>query len=279
MKKILICGADSYIGVSFEQYMTAFEGYLVDTLDMQKSGWHDTSFKGYDVVYIVAGIAHRKETKENAELYYKVNRDLAVEVAKKAKSEGVGQLIFLSSMSVYGKENGTITPDTAPSPRTNYGKSKLEAEQGLTALASDSFKVCILRPPMVYGKGCKGNFVSLVSLVKKLPIFPKINNRRSMLYIDNLSLFVKIAADRELCGLYFPQNREYVKTSDMAAIIANRLGKKCRISQIAGLGTKILMPFSGKAKKAFGSLVYENTETLDFEYAAVSSEEGLRRSI
>ena len=280
MKKILICGAGSYIGGSFEQYMAQFGGeYAIDTLDMQDASWREHSFSGYDCVYLVAGIAHRKETKENAHLYYEVNRDLAIEVAKRAKDAGVAQLIFLSSMSVYGIERGIITPATSPAPKSNYGRSKLEAEEGMAALCDENFKICTLRPPMVYGKGCRGNFGTVVALVRKLPFFPKVKNQRSMIYIDNLSLFVKIAIDRGLSGLYFPQNREYINTSEMAGIIAERLEKKCPRSALLGLCAKMAIPFVSMAKKAFGTLIYQDTEALDFEYAVISSDEGVRRSL
>ena len=182
-------------------------------------------------------------------------------------------------MSVYGVERGVITPATSPAPKSNYGRSKLEAEEGMAELCSDNFKICTLRPPMVYGKGCRGNFGTVVALVRKLPFFPKVKNQRSMIYIDNLSLFVKLAIDRGLSGLYFPQNREYVNTSEMAGIIAERLGKKCPRSALLGLGAKMAIPFISMAKKAFGTLIYEDTEVLDFEYAAISSEEGVRRSL
>ena len=280
MKKILITGSGSYIGESFKEYLKQYgEEYSTDTLDMQREDWREHDFSGYDVVYHVAGIAHRKETSENAHLYYEVNRDLALEVARKAKSEGVSQLIFLSSMSVYGIERGVITPDTPLAPKSNYGRSKMEAEEGMAELASEDFAICTLRPPMVYGKGCKGNFVSVVSLVRKLPFFPRVENRRSMIYIDNLSSFVKMAIDRELSGLYFPQNREYMNTSQMAMGIAEGLGKKCRLSRLLGFGVKLLMPFVSMAKKGFGTLIYENTESLDFEYIVISAEDGVKKSV
>ena len=280
MKKILITGSGSYIGESFKEYLKQYgEEYSTDTLDMQRADWREHDFSGYDVVYHVAGIAHRKETSENAHLYYEVNRDLALEVARKAKSEGVSQLIFLSSMSVYGIERGVITPDTPLAPKSNYGRSKMEAEEGMAELASEDFAICTLRPPMVYGKGCKGNFVSVVSLVRKLPFFPRVENRRSMIYIDNLSSFVKMAIDRELSGVYFPQNREYMNTSQMAMGIAEGLGKKCRLSRLLGFGVKLLMPFVSMAKKGFGTLIYENTESLDFEYIVISAEESVKISV
>ena len=170
MKKILITGANSYIGTSFESFLKTNypEAYQVDTVDMMGDGWRSLDFSSYDVVFNVAGIAHQKETKDNAHLYYDINRDLAFEIAKKAQKEGVKQIVFLSSMSVYGKDTGLITNDTKPEPKTNYGKSKLQAEELIKDLCNDSFRVCILRPPMVYGEGCKGNYNSIIKLCKSV---------------------------------------------------------------------------------------------------------------
>lgn len=159
MKRILITGANSYIGTSFEKWLSQWpDKYTVDTIDMIDGKWRKESFAGYDVVFHVAGIAHIRETKKNRDLYYKVNRDLAYETAKKAKAEGVNQFIFISSMSVYGVDNGVINKNTPLNPKSNYGKSKLQAEKLIKPLCDDNFKVAILRPPMVYGKGCKGNY-------------------------------------------------------------------------------------------------------------------------
>ena len=257
MKKILITGANSYIGTSFEKYIkdNYSEDYTVDTVDMIDGSWREKSFKGYDVIFHVAGIAHQKETKGNAHLYYEINRDLAIEVAKKAKEDGIKQFIFLSSMSVYGMDTGVITKDTKPNPKTNYGKSKLQAEEQIVELRDESFKICVLRPPMVYGDGCKGNYQSIVKLVKKFPIFPRVNNKRSLVHIDNLVAFVKTAIYQELDGLYFPQDKEYVRTIDLAKLIAKQENKKIYFSFLLGLVVIVLRPFIGKLKKAFGSLI------------------------
>lgn len=280
MKKILITGAGSYIGTSFENYMKQWsDEYEICVLDLLDAAWRDHSFENYDCVYHVAGIAHRKETKENRDLYYKVNTDLVLEVADKAKDSGVRQFIFLSSMSVYGVDCGVITKDTQPMPKSNYGRSKLMAEEGLEKLSDDSFRVCVLRPPMVYGKGCKGNFNTVYKLVSKLPFFPKVNNKRSMIYIDNLSAFVKLCADRELSGLYFPQNREYVNTYRMAKGIADGLGKKLFPGYISALGVLMMRPFVSTVKKAFGTLIYSDTEDFDFSYAEVDCEESFKKSV
>ena len=254
MKKILITGSGSYIGESFKEYLKNFgEEYSTDTLDMQRADWREHDFSGYDVVYHVAGIAHRKETSENAHLYYEVNRDLALEVAHKAKSEGVSQLIFLSSMSVYGIERGVITPDTPLAPKSNYGRSKMEAEEGMTELASEDFAICTLRPPMVYGKGCKGNYTTLSTLAKKLPCFPYVDNKRSMLYIENLVEFVKLMVDNEEHGIFWPQNSEYTNTSQMVAMIAAVHGKRMILVKGFSWALKILSRMTALVDKAFGS--------------------------
>ena len=267
MKKILITGANSYIGMSLEKYLRQMpEQYQVDTVDMIDGTWREKSFSGYDSIFHVAGIVHQKETEENAPLYYKVNCDLAVETAQKAKEDGVDQFVFLSSMSVYGMEVGTITKQTVPSPKSHYGKSKLHAEEKLKQLADEKFKLCMIRPPMVYGDGCKGNYQTIVKIVKKSPIFPYVNNQRSLIHIDNLVSFVKMAIDRDLSGLYFPQNCEYMNTRLLARDIACKEEKKVYFSYAAGAAVLILRPFLPVLKKAFGNLIYKDTEEFNFEY-------------
>lgn len=281
MKHILITGDNSYIGNSFKNYLLNNfpDNYTVDVLDMVDNSWRDKDFSCYDSIVDVVGIAHRKETKENAHLYFEINRDLAIETAKKAKSDGVGQFVFISSMSVYGMNSGVITKETVPDPKSNYGRSKLEAEEGIIKLRSDDFKCCFVRPPMVYGNGCKGNFQTIVKLVKKLPFFPWVKNQRSMIYIDNLAAFLKLCIDQELEGVYMPQNKEYVQTSEMASIIASTLGKKIIICRGLGFIICCMRPFFGILKKAFGSIIYENTEDFDFVYNIVEQKESIERSV
>ncbi len=261
MKKILITGANSYIGTSFEKSLKHWsENYLVDTVDMIDGTWREKSFSGYDVVFHVAGIAHIKETKENAELYYKVNRDLVYEVAYKSKAEGVKQFIFLSSMSVYGMEIGIISKDNVPMPKSNYGKSKLQAEDLIAPLEDSTFKIAVLRPPMIYGKGCKGNYVRLVKFALNSPIFPNIENKRSMIYIDNLCEFIKQIIDYESKGLFLPQNDKYVCTSDMVKEIAEAHGKKIYMTKLFNPLLRVLKVST--VNKVFGDLVYEKESSV-----------------
>lgn len=279
MKRILITGANSYIGTSFEKWVSKeSQKYTVHTLDMIDGSWRNFDFSHYDVVFHVAGIAHIKEKKSNRDLYFKVNRDLAYETAKKSKVEGVKQFIFLSSMSVYGLEKGIIDSNTEPKPKTAYGRSKLEAENLILSLQDDNFTVAILRPPMVYGKGCKGNYPRLVKLALKLPIFPDVDNKRSMIYIDNLSEFVRLVIDNQESGLFFPQNAEYVKTSEMVRLIAEAHGKKVRLSKVLNFLVRLINVKT--INKAFGELIYVKglPATKSFDYCKVGLKESISKT-
>lgn len=258
MKKILITGANSYIGTSFERYLQQWSNeYVVDTIDMVDGLWRRKTFNNYDTVFHVAGLAHVKETKENKYLYYQINRDMAIETAQKAKAEGVSRYIFLSSMSVYGLDEGTISNKTIPQPRSHYGISKFQAEEGLKQLNSEQFHVVILRPPMVYGKGCKGNYLNLSGFARKFPFFPDINNKRSMLYIDNLCEFVRLMIHNDEQGTFFPQNADYVSTSQMVKLIAQFHGKKIHLTKIFNPLLNLLIGKVVLIDKVFGSLIYE----------------------
>lgn len=280
MIKILITGAGSYIGQAFQAYIGQWPDlYKADSIAMRNGAWEGKDFSAYNVVCHVAGIAHQKETVENADLYYKINRDLTLDVAEKAKKAGVGQFIFFSSVSVYGLDEGIIDEDTPLKPKTHYGKSKLEAEILLKNLEDDTFKVAIIRPPMVYGKNCKGNFQKLINLVRLVPIFPKSENRRSMIYIDNLSNYIKLCIDEGQKGVFLPQNRDYVCTDDMVRIIAEAMGKRVYVSTALGLAVKTVAPFVTSLRKAFGSLVIKDLEKNGFSYAKFGFDESVKRSL
>ena len=264
MTDILITGAHSYIGTAFADFMSQWpQDYRVTMLDLHGEAWQQVDFSAYDTVLHVAGIAHRKETAENAHLYYEVNRDLAAKVAQKAKADGVKQFVFLSSMSVYGLVEGTITAYTPPIPRTHYGKSKLQAENLLAPLNDKDFTVSILRPPMVYGDGCKGNYQSLIKLAKVLPVCPDYQNQRSMVSIDTLCTYVKAVIDRPAGGIYFPQENDYICTCQMMADIAAHSGKKLPLTQLLNPAVSFLK-LTRKGRKAFGDLIYRDLDYLPF---------------
>ena len=263
MKRILVTGENSYIGTSFENWLANYpDTYKVDTISVRGSSWKEKDFSGYDVVFHVAGIAHVSADPRLEEQYYQVNRDLTIETAKKAKADGVKQFVFMSSIIVYGDSSSdrqVIDKNTAPKPSNFYGDSKLQAEEGILALKSDDFKVVVLRPPMIYGKGSKGNYPKLAKGARKLPFFPDIDNQRSMLHIENLCEFVRIIIDNEECGLFFPQNAEYVKTSEMVRLIAEVHGRKIRLTKVFNPLLRLMGRRMELINKVFGNLVYDQT--------------------
>ena len=154
MIRVLITGAGSYVGESVRKYILAksknFEFNAVDTMD---DNWKKVDYTKYDVVFHVAGIAHVNADPKMKPLYYKVNRDLTIEVAKHAKTAGVKQFIFMSSQIVFHESQSlkgeVLTKETKKNPNGFYGDSKLQAEKGLHELECDTFKLCILCPPMM----------------------------------------------------------------------------------------------------------------------------------
>ena len=268
MKRILITGANSYIGTSFEKYIKQWsDDYTVDTVDMLEECWHEKSFAGYDTIFHVAGIAHSdngKISEEKRRLYYAVNTDLTVETAQKAKKEGVKQFIFMSSAIVYGDsapigKEKVINIDTSVSPANCYGDSKVQAEKGLLCLEDEDFKVVILRPPMIYGKGCTGNFVILQKIAHRLLFFPYVKNNRSMLYIENLCEFIRLMIKNCERGVFWPQNSEYSNTSEIIQKIACINGKKIIFLKGFTIFLKLLSKLTKIVNKAFGNLCYEKS--------------------
>lgn len=257
MMKVLLVGANSYVGNSFKNWIIEQkkENYQIKKIGTRDDEWENISFSEYDVVIHLAAIAHIKESKKNRHLYYKVNRDLAYNVAKKAKRDGVKQFIFLSSMSVYGLLEGNINKDTKENPNNAYGQSKLEAEYLIKTLADNEFIVAILRPPMIYGRNCKGNYQLLSNFARKIKFFPNTSNQRSMIYIDNLSYYIYVILNEKLSGMFFPQNKDYVNTAAMVKTIAQVNQKNIKL--ISGFNRLLNKNSLKLIKKTFGSLVYD----------------------
>lgn len=283
MKKVVITGAGSYVGDSVRKYILAKDpSFQIDAVDTMGDNWKKADYSQYDVVFHVAGIAHVNADPKMEPLYYKVNRDLTIEVAKHAKAAGVKQFIFMSSQIVFHESQSlkaeVLTSETKPAPNGFYGDSKLQAENGLHELESEDFKVCILRPCMIYGPNAKGNFPRLAKLATKTPIFPAWHNKRSMLYIDNLAEFVKQAIVHELKGTFYPQNRELADTVEIIRYFAKAAGHKVWITKLLNpfvwLGSFVLQPIN----KMFATYYYDSEMSkMDFDYQLVSFEESLKR--
>lgn len=292
MKNILITGAGSFVGTCIDKWlMNEPDKFSVDTVDTMNDAWKMADFSKYDVVFHVAGIAHVDPKPEMATLYYKVNRDLTIEIAKWAKEHGVKQFIFMSSRIVYhaskSLKGDITTQESKPNPNDFYGDSKLQAERGLLELVSEAhsgssglngvMKICILRPPMIYGPTGKGNFQRLAWLAMMTPVFPAWHNKRSMLYIDNLAEFVKQVILREMDGILYPQNKEYVDTVEVIRLFAKKYNKKVWITSLLNpfvwLGSFVLKPIS----KMFADSYYvKEMSDYGFDYQMVNFEDSLK---
>ncbi len=286
MKRILITGTNSFVGMSVERWLDkSFDRqekqFSVDTIDTMNEVWKQADFSKYDVVFHVAGIAHVDPKPEMAPLYYKVNRDLAIEIANYAKEHGVKQFIYMSSRIVYRasksmKANVTYA-DTKPDPNDFYGDSKLQAEDGLKELDSPTFKICILRPPMIYGVGNKGNLPRLGWLACKTPVFPAWHNKRSMLHVDNLAEFVKQIILREMSGTFFPQNKELVDTVEIVRHFAKENHHPIWITRLFNPLVWLGSFFLPHLPKMFSDSYYDpEMSKYDFDYNVVGFEDSLK---
>lgn len=279
LKNILITGKSSYIASHLNNFL-GNEHYSINLISVHDDTWQSTSFKQYDTIIHTAALVHNSTKNATSEQFDQVNCQLTLELAEKAKEEGVKHFIFLSTMSVYGLNTGHITASTLLNPNTPYGQSKAKAEDALKALSSEEFVITIIRPPMVYGPNCKGNFKTLYKIANIAPIFPKVNNKRSAIFIDNLSAFIKIVIDNKIEGTLFPQNKDFLNTSEAVFLLAKASSKKVYISKLAGFGINLLKA-SPIIQKAFGSLTYDPNlpgGPNDLEYNTVSFKDSVKQS-
>lgn len=292
-KRVLITGAESYVGESFEKYAAEYYPNIeVHTVDMTDESWRLHDFSRYDCVFHVAGIAHadvEKVTEEEKKHYYAVNTNLAIETAAFAKASGVSQFIFMSSMIVYGNSTSVgvkrvINEYTEPVPANFYGDSKWQADKGVRELADDMFRVAVLRPPMIYGKGSKGNYSTLSRISRKVPLIPNIENCRSMLHIDNLCEFICLLILSSEGGIYFPQNAEYTKTAEMIRAISKEYSKKVALVKVLNPLVLAASHVPGKigvvTNKAFGNSIYSQdiSRYEGLEYQKVGLKESIHRT-
>ena len=259
VKKVLIVGDTSYIARGFAQYIQARPQYNITTKSISARGnWAGIDFSAYDCVLFTAGIAHRKQTARNRQLYYTLNRDLAVAVATLAKASGVAQFIYLSSMAVYGVKQGAIYTDTQPNPdpSDHYATSKHQAESALLDLASPDFAVSVLRPPLVYGKDCPGKYNGLRKIAKHAPVLPTYANRRSMIHVDALAEGIAQCVLAPESMIITPQDTHFHCTSQLLFQLATDMGRKPLRLPWLNVFIKLALPFVPPIKTAFGDLYY-----------------------
>ena len=283
--RILIIGKNSYIGNHIDLWLSG-HGHEVTQLDVLTDEWKTYDYAGYDAIVHVAGIVHRPDCND-WELYKRVNADMPISIAQMAKSQGVKQYVFFSTMGVYGYDKklvpNIVDTDTPLLAEDMYGKSKLMAEEGLMKLQDESFNVVCVRPPSVYGKGCRGGYITgFTAIARRLPVIPRAYEhvKQSFIYIDNLSEFVRLAIEKRLSGAFCPQDDKAVSANELLETISKGIGKSYRSSRFLGLGVRLLS-FLPLVNKAYGGIEYSKAlSTIEgVNYIIVPFDEGMRRTV
>ncbi len=284
--KILITGKNSYIGTHVRDFLIEY-GHAVDELDTLTEEWKTYDYSSFDAIVHVAAIVHENAKKSSEEIFKAVNTELPYNIAQLAKIAGVKQFVFMSTMAVYGCEKklpkGNVIDENTPlNPKTLYGKSKLEAEKLLMELQDESFHVAIIRPPNVYGKDCPGNYMNAFKKIAlKIPVFPDAfrESRQSMLYIDNLSNFIRLVIENYLFGIFFPQDDVIPNSCELIKLLGDSIGKKIVFSGFLG---KIMVLFKNITLivKLYGGVSYNNNLSYHFnnDYRLFSFNDGINRT-
>lgn len=231
-RKILVTGSTGFIGTNLVNRLSGI-GFSVRAISRRETGdlSGDTNWRPelscVDTVIHLAGRAHvMNETETDIDLIYnRINRDATRSLAEQAQQEGVRRLVFVSTSKVMGESGGPFSPQNPPNPTDPYSRSKLEAEKSVQAC--NGLESVIIRPPLVYGPGVKGNFIRLIRLVDKgLPLpFGGIKNQRSLIGIDNLCEALIAAVDCSE-GVYLPADIEKPSTPELVRLIAEPLKRK-----------------------------------------------------
>ena len=261
MVKILLNGSHGFIG---KHYCNTYaKSQDIETFSLLHSSLDQLSLKNYDSVIHLAALVHQMEGAP-AEDYKRVNVDYPINLAKKAKDEGVKQFIFMSSVKVYGEESDTSYSEMTPChPKDPYGESKLEAENGLLPLQDDSFKISIIRTPVVYGEGVKANILKLIGLTDRFTYLPfgGISNRRSMVYVGNLTHLISEIIIQKKAGIFLASDDQSISTTHLIFSIAKALNKKSFLfsSHLLKWGLKVFKP--ALYQRLYKNLFVDNSYT------------------
>lgn len=249
---VLVTGASGFVGRHVAPAL-AREGWQVRRAVRSRDSAEDevviesigpetdwsAALDGVDAVVHLAARVHHKHEEHAVQLYRNVNIAGTLHLARSAATAGVRQFIFVSTVLVHGRSNEGRAPfseDDILTPRGLYGMSKAAAEAGLRTLARDSeMKISVIRPPLVYGAGAKGNFALLtraVSLGMPLP-FAAIHNQRAFLAVQNLSSFIlrRLAHPDPASNfeIFLVADREQVSTPEFIERLAKASGKSPRL--------------------------------------------------
>jgi UDP-glucose 4-epimerase len=260
-KKILLTGSNGFIGKHFIKIISG--KYEIINFSFQNNNLNDFDLLDIDVVIHLSALVHQMNGASKEE-YFKINVENTFLLAQKAKKSGVRHFIFMSTVKVYGEENEVpYSEKTECNPLDDYGKSKLQAENKLRELETESFKISIIRSPIVYGYGVKANIRNLINLVDRIPILPfgKINNKRSMVYVGNLCYMIEVIINKQLSGIFLAADDEPISTTCLIELIARELGKKVILIKFPFFEMFLKYFKPSLHKRLFCNLIVENSET------------------
>ena len=267
-KTLMITGASGFIGSNFiERYK---DKYNIIPVDLLKIKPEEIDFRGVDTVLHLAALVHQMKGAPR-EKYFEVNTELTRKVAEEAKKQGVRHFVFYSTVKVYGYDgdlynhNIILNEESECKPMNDpYGESKWEAEKILRRLEDDNFKIGIIRPPMVYGKGVKGNMESLIKLVKMFPILPfnYDKNRRSLVNIENLMYLTALVIDKEASGVFLPLDEKNISLKEIVEGIEKAYNlKRINIPMIQPIFWLLTQVKPNIMVRLFGTLQFDNQQT------------------
>lgn len=279
--RILVTGASGYLGSSFIKEFNS--EYRIETLQLRNPGWENASLQGVDCILHCAALVHQMNGAPVKD-YFRVNTDLTQRLAEKARIDGVKHFVYISSAHVYGDStpNGVVIKETsAPNPVDAYGASKLAAEDILMKMNSPSFAVSIVRSPLIYGKNSKGNLNSLARLIQICPALPfKFNkNKRSFIYIKNLTQFIDKIISQKKEGIFLPQDAHPLSLEDLVRLMSLACEKKVLLFKPPIFLLWTLEKTAPKIyRRLFSSLAFNSESTngaLNYQ-PRYTTEEGLR---
>ncbi len=281
MKQLLITGSNGFIG---NYFTTNYKNkYKINTFSFLNNNFEALDLSDTVTIIHLSALVHQMGGADTEE-YERVNVMQTLNLAHKAKESGVKHFVFMSSIKVYGEETNVAYSEVTPcKPNDEYGKSKLKAENELLKLESDTFKVSIIRTPIVYGYGVKANIKNLITLVQKIPILPfgNIQNKRSMIYVGNLCHLIDTIIEKKQSGIFLAADDKPISTTKLIDLIAQELDKKVYLLNIP------LFPWLlKKLKPSFYKRLYESLEVDNAKTREIlnlknpySVEEGIRYMI
>jgi nucleoside-diphosphate-sugar epimerase len=260
---IIVTGYSGFVGTNF---VKSSKEYNIVKVDLLTRKVNEIDFSGIDSVLHLAALVHQMKGAPE-EQYFKINRDLAFEVALAAKKQGIKYFVLMSTSGVYGElttGTGLWNEDSECHPLDPYGRSKFEAEKLIMDLQDDHFKAAIVRSPLVYGAGVKANMYKLLKLVDRFSLLPLggINNRRSIVYVGNLVALLQHIIKTRASGIFIAGDRDPISTTELICLIAKGFPKTIYLFSIPGFVRKLIAKLKPSiADRIFGSLELDNSGT------------------